>query len=70
VKVYHYRYFEQYVDLNRFTGHQSYYYLRVTVPDLPLWLGVLKHKAPLGKGAHLPAKQFFLLWIFAYIEEF
>jgi hypothetical protein len=32
------------------------------VPDLPLCLGVLKHRAPLAKeggGGHLPAKQFF-----------
>ena len=28
-----------------------------TVPDLTLCLGVLKHRAPLAKRAHLPAKK-------------
>ena len=36
-----------------------------SVPDLPLCLGVLKHRAPLARGTHLPAN-FFLRWIFAY----
>jgi hypothetical protein len=35
-----------------------------TVPDIQLWLGVLKHRVPLGNGAHLPAKQFFFLLLF------
>ena len=41
-----------------------------TVPDLPLCLGVLKHRAPLARGAHLPAKKCFLRWIFAYVVQF
>ena len=43
-----------------------------TVPDLPLCLGVLKHRAPLawGGGGHLPAKTYFLRWIFAYVVQF
>ena len=28
-----------------------------TVPDLPLCLGVLEHRAPLARVAHLPAKK-------------
>ena len=37
-----------------------------SVPDLPLCLGVLKHRAPLiGQGAHLPAPKKKLRWIFA-----
>jgi hypothetical protein len=35
-------------------------YSQHTVPDLPLCLGVLKHRAPLIRGANLPAKEFFL----------
>ena len=31
-------------------------------PDLPLCLGVIKHRASLARGAHLPAKHF-LRWI-------
>jgi hypothetical protein len=41
-----------------------------TVPDLPLCLGVLKHRAPLAWGGHLPAKTYFLRWIFAYVVQF
>jgi hypothetical protein len=38
-----------------------------TVPDLPLCLGVLKHRIPLSRGAHLPTKHnfydgFLLMW--------
>jgi len=40
------------------------------VPDLPLCLGVLKHRASLARGAHLPAKKTFLWWIFAYMVQF
>jgi hypothetical protein len=40
------------------------------VPDLPLCLGVLKHKAPLARrGGHLPAEKI-LRWIFAYVVQF
>ena len=28
------------------------------VPDLPLCLGVLKHRAPLARGPHLPSFEF------------
>ena len=38
-----------------------------SVLDLPLCLGVLKHRAPLVRGAHLPANFF---WIFAYVVQF
>ena len=38
-------------------------------PDIPLCLGVLKHRAPLARGGHLPAN-FFLRWIFAYVVQF
>ena len=27
------------------------------MPDLPLCLGVLKHRIPLGRGAHFPANK-------------
>jgi hypothetical protein len=40
------------------------------LPDLPLCLGVLKHRAPLAKRAYLPAKKHFLQWIFAYVVQF
>ena len=38
-----------------------------SVPDLPLWLGVLKHMASLARGPHLPAPNIFyagflLMW--------
>jgi hypothetical protein len=39
----------------------------IAVPDLPLCLGVIKHKASLGP--QLPVKAF-LLWIFAYVVQF
>ena len=32
-----------------------------TVPDLPLCLGVLKHRAPLARVAHFPAKKVFTM---------
>ena len=32
-----------------------------SVPDLPLCLGVLKHRASLARGPHLPAKQLFTM---------
>ena len=31
------------------------------VPDLPLCLGVLKHRASLARGPHLPAKNIFTM---------
>jgi hypothetical protein len=31
------------------------------VPDLPLCLGVFKHRASLARGPHLPAKIFFTM---------
>jgi hypothetical protein len=36
-----------------------------SVPDLPLCLGVLKHRTLLARRGHLPAKKF-SRWIFAY----
>jgi len=32
-----------------------------SVPDLPLCLGVLKHRASLARGPHLPAKKHFTM---------
>ena len=31
------------------------------MPDLPLCLGVLKHRVPLARGTHLPANFFFTM---------
>jgi hypothetical protein len=46
-----------------------------SVPDLPLCLGVLKHRAPLARGVgggtlgiFLPKKC--LQWVFAYVVQF
>ena len=36
-------------------------------PDWPLCLGVLKHSPP---PLHLPAKTYFLQWIFVYVVQF
>ena len=40
-----------------------------SVPDLPLCLGVFKHRAPLGRG-YLSTKNYCLRWIFAYMVQF
>ena len=40
----------------------------MSVPGLPMCLGVLKHRAPLARGPNLPAKCF-LQWIFAYVMQ-
>ena len=49
-------------------------HLRTTlsVPDLPLCLGVPKHRAPLAKGGGVPSTyQICLLrWIFTYVGQF
>jgi len=42
--------------------------LKLAVPDLPLCLGVLKHRAPLARGAHLSANFFYDG--FAYVVKF
>jgi hypothetical protein len=40
-----------------------------TVPDLPLCLGVLKHRAPFARGAGI-FLGFFFRWVFAYVVQF
>ena len=39
------------------------------MPDLPLCLGVLKHRAPLDRGPIFLPKKLFLRWIFAYVVQ-
>jgi len=38
------------------------------VPDLPLYLGVVKQRAPLARPIFLPKIK--LRWIFAYVVQF
>ena len=45
------------------------YHVILTVLDLLLCLCVLKHRAPLVIGAHLPANNF-LRWVFAYVMQY
>jgi hypothetical protein len=42
-----------------------------SVPDIPLCLGVLKHRAPLdrGEGPIFLSKKYILWWIYAYVVQ-
>jgi hypothetical protein len=48
-------------------GHSRFQRLKEPVPDLPLCLCVLKHRAPLTRGGSSSCQKINLRWIFAYV---